>query len=1248
MNSSSIDKSPSPSQLRAAQGAKDMMTEIKKPTAKAIELVEKGVITVSSNISILHYPTGSGKTHSTTAELKKRFLSHGEEAAFALPSRLTAQNASREISQFGIHIGSKANDKPSKEEKVEDQAGTFYTYGMLFEQFIKDPMMSRYKTIVFDEADLLLNEEERFIPFIRWLSKARPDLSIIFLSATIDEKKMKTVFNVSGDRVDVIESSERSRPIDERYPTPPKTEEGRGIKKKEPNRSKFETYSKDIVHIIGQWIEGDDGAKIDRIDLDEAGLVLLPSYRSISDTQDLLEAKYADKIEIRIIKGSGNMSEEEQKESLSRPSKDGKILIFLATDVISRGLNFGPEINANRVIHTGVAIKPTLNTIIGRDATKSDIINADTLNQGIGRIARNPQDNRQALAHILQYKRDIKKFEFEKSISDPSRRILVTAKLYSSIINRKGLSPAPTYMEETQEGLIPTQKPITEELKANTIKYSTDIKDLPTQYMPSSFLEFLEVGETSSTDKKVFDATINKLQQVGALDNEYNLTEKGEFLLRSRLSVDLALMLYYSMEQSNPEFTVRLANTTSLINEGKIITDRYNYERFIQSKNFGSDLEALDYIINTMNPSTYTANGIDRKTVIFANQNAQALCQKLGIQPAPKGGVFLKAKYNNALKDACISAFAQSLSLQEGNSYSHLESSEKMYVSDTSIVENTKDKPQLMLVIDAMSFINDKGTTTNFATIKVPVTLDDIRKHSQQTGWLIHDLPAKTKEYNPQTGQGQIITETIFKSQSRNRSITINQEVSNIETDSEMVNALAVYLIQNYIDTSQNLRLQEYSRLTGKPINSFATELKSDIIDQLNALQVTNLNDLLKKEPNFAIDISKYQDSQLEHMLPSMISGLKINYALLKDTNVFSFDLDRESIVATLDCRPSQAIECFTKNQAELETLQTPLFFEVEAFKSIQYYSGPSKYGNSNFIEDMETANSALLLSSFISKRKETDPRFPGSSNGTPVANIDLQYLLDNVLTDDIVKNGIIIGYSAKDTSKEIKAYLEAKIDSKERLNLNWTTQKEAKSKTDLTKYRLKDLMRTRNESQELSDNFDYAKFERLLDDLLKAFEGDENDSLYLKLKSKYQDLISATKKGKLNQYAINTLEKELIAAKEVKFRGEKAIQYRQEALADFESKYKGIVVNDYDIDSDLDKNRSEITVAELKLDGRTVYSAKVQKYNDQMADYYKSKHYDEYKFWEESNKVKYQVHIQSSASIPEEFSTIEEVRSKR
>ncbi len=218
--------------------------------------------------------TGSGKT----TQLPKICLelgrgqggSEGRLIGHTQPRRIAARSVAERIaSELGTELGElvgyqvRFTDKTSASGRVK-----LMTDGILLAELQRDRQLTKYDTIIIDEAHERSLNIDFLLGYLRQLLPKRPDLKLIITSATIDVERFAKHFDAP-----VVEVSGRTYPVEVRYrplvAQPERDEEGEAV---------VRDQTEAIVEAVKELSAEGPG------DI----LVFLPGEREIRDTADVL------------------------------------------------------------------------------------------------------------------------------------------------------------------------------------------------------------------------------------------------------------------------------------------------------------------------------------------------------------------------------------------------------------------------------------------------------------------------------------------------------------------------------------------------------------------------------------------------------------------------------------------------------------------------------------------------------------------------------------------------------------------------------------------------------------------------------------------------------------------------------------------------------------------------------------------------------------------------------------------------
>ena len=214
--------------------------------------------------------TGSGKT----TQLPKLCLAAGRGNAGMIgctqPRRIAARAVATRVAQeLNSELGSVVGYQVRFTDKVSDASRIkFMTDGILLAEIASDRWLSRYDTIIVDEAHERSLNIDFLLGYLKTLLHKRPDLKLIVTSATIDTAR----FSAHFDNAPVVSVEGRTFPVEVRY----RPLEGEGEQAGE------RTVGEGIVAAVDEITSHEPRGDI---------LVFLPGEREIRETHQLLEKR---------------------------------------------------------------------------------------------------------------------------------------------------------------------------------------------------------------------------------------------------------------------------------------------------------------------------------------------------------------------------------------------------------------------------------------------------------------------------------------------------------------------------------------------------------------------------------------------------------------------------------------------------------------------------------------------------------------------------------------------------------------------------------------------------------------------------------------------------------------------------------------------------------------------------------------------------------------------------------------------
>lgn len=298
--------------------------------------------------------TGSGKT----TQLPKICLELGRtRIAHTQPRRIAARTVAERIAEeLQVPLGTAVGYKVRFTDKVSaDTQVALVTDGILLNEIHRDRLLTRYDTIIIDEAHERSLNIDFLLGYLRRILPRRPDLRVIVTSATIDPESFAAHFaDAAGTPAPIIEVSGRTYPVEVRYrplvSTTQAEDPGKPVSAtpEPPNSLSYEQGEEDEVSAIV--------AALRELDREPAGdvLVFLPGEAEIRDAADAVRGAYAkDAAPTEVLPLYGRLSAAEQHR-VFEPSRVAGVRrrVVLATNVAETSLTV-PGIRY--VIDTGTA-----------------------------------------------------------------------------------------------------------------------------------------------------------------------------------------------------------------------------------------------------------------------------------------------------------------------------------------------------------------------------------------------------------------------------------------------------------------------------------------------------------------------------------------------------------------------------------------------------------------------------------------------------------------------------------------------------------------------------------------------------------------------------------------------------------------------------------------------------------------------------------------------------------------------------
>ncbi|KAG2368920.1 P-loop containing nucleoside triphosphate hydrolase protein [Suillus spraguei] len=186
--------------------------------------------------------TGSGKTTQIPQFVAYSDLPHTKNKMVACtqPRRVSAMSVAKRVAdEMDVQLGRQVGCSIRFEDMTEPGT-TFLKYmtdGMLLREAMNDPDLTRYSTIILDEAHERTLATDILMGILKILVRRRSDLKLIIMSATLDALKFQKYFAISGDTpAPLFKIPGRTHPVEVFYT-------------REPEPDYFEAASRTVLMI---------------------------------------------------------------------------------------------------------------------------------------------------------------------------------------------------------------------------------------------------------------------------------------------------------------------------------------------------------------------------------------------------------------------------------------------------------------------------------------------------------------------------------------------------------------------------------------------------------------------------------------------------------------------------------------------------------------------------------------------------------------------------------------------------------------------------------------------------------------------------------------------------------------------------------------------------------------------------------------------------------------------------------------
>ncbi|KAI0791339.1 P-loop containing nucleoside triphosphate hydrolase protein [Abortiporus biennis] len=219
------DINPFTKQPFTAQYKKILQTRRKLPVYAQMEEFYK--MFNENQILVMVGETGSGKTTQIPQFVCYTDLPHtkGKLVACTQPRRVAAMSVAKRVAdEMDVSLGKQVGYSIRFEDMTEPGT-TFLKYmtdGMLLREAMNDPDLTRYSTIILDEAHERTLATDILMGLLKNLARRRTDLKIIIMSATLDALKFQKYFALrQGETAPLFKVPGRTHPVEVFYTQEP-------------------------------------------------------------------------------------------------------------------------------------------------------------------------------------------------------------------------------------------------------------------------------------------------------------------------------------------------------------------------------------------------------------------------------------------------------------------------------------------------------------------------------------------------------------------------------------------------------------------------------------------------------------------------------------------------------------------------------------------------------------------------------------------------------------------------------------------------------------------------------------------------------------------------------------------------------------------------------------------------------------------------------------------------------------------
>ncbi|PIB00833.1 putative ATP-dependent RNA helicase DHX35 [Cercospora beticola] len=254
-------------------------------------------------VTILIGQTGSGKTTQLPQYLDQAgWCSDGKCMAITQPRRVAATTVAKRVAdEMRCPLGQDVGYSIRFEDVTSDATRIkFLTDGLLLREALVDPLLSRYRVIMVDEAHERSLSSDVLLGLLKKIQKRRSDLKIIISSATLHAERFLEFFGLAdaqkGEEIDkphasIVSVEGRAYPVDIHYLTSPCEQYLERAVSVVFDIHRSEPDGDILVFLTGrEEIEKAMEAVADRLpqlDADAPTLLALPLYAGLSTEQQM-------------------------------------------------------------------------------------------------------------------------------------------------------------------------------------------------------------------------------------------------------------------------------------------------------------------------------------------------------------------------------------------------------------------------------------------------------------------------------------------------------------------------------------------------------------------------------------------------------------------------------------------------------------------------------------------------------------------------------------------------------------------------------------------------------------------------------------------------------------------------------------------------------------------------------------------------------------------------------------------------